>query len=68
MINRPASAERSVVPVHVWTRLAADRRARAIHLMAQLAFNLVLAQSDLIAKETKHVKSTRYTQNPARTP
>lgn len=65
MIDQPASAEHHVVPIHVWTRLTADRRARAIRLMAQLAFNLVLAQFDLPVKELDYVKSTDHTKNPA---
>jgi hypothetical protein len=64
MTDQPASTERHVAPVHVWTRLAADRQARAIRLMAQLAFNLVLAQFDLPVKEFDYVEPTGHTQNP----
>jgi hypothetical protein len=65
MIDQPASTENSTSPVHVWTRLTADCRARAIHLMVQLAFNLVLAQSDALVKESCYDKPTHRTQNPA---
>jgi hypothetical protein len=68
MINQPTSVERRVVPVHVWAELEIDRRIRAIRLMTQLAFNLVLAQSDLLVKESSHVEPTYYPQDPARTP
>jgi hypothetical protein len=65
MINQPTPTEHHVTPVHIWTRLTADRRARAIRLMAQLAFNLVLAQFDLPVKELDYVKSTDHTKDPA---
>jgi hypothetical protein len=68
MINQPASVERRVVPVHVWAELEIDHRVRAIRLMTQLAFNLVLAQSDLLVKEPKYVEPTHYPQDPTRTP
>ena len=45
------SAEVPVSPAQVWARLAVDCRTRAIRLMAQLAFNLVVAQTDLTTKE-----------------
>jgi hypothetical protein len=65
MIDQLISTENRVEPVHVWTRLTADRRAGAIRLMAQLAFNLVLAQSDSLVKEPRYDKPTHRTQNPA---
>jgi hypothetical protein len=68
MINQPASVGRRVVPVHVWAELEVDRRIRAIRLMTQLAFNLVLAQSDLLVKESSYVEPTYCPQDPARTP
>jgi len=65
MIDQPVSTEYRAGPVHVWARLTADRRAGAIRLMAQLAFNLVLAQSDPLVKEPSNDKPTHRTQNPA---
>jgi len=65
MIDQPVSTENRVGPVHVWARLTADRQAGAIRLMAQLAFNLVLAQSDSLVKEPCYDKPTHRTQNPA---
>ena len=38
MINQLVPNGHRVVAVHVWEYLAADRRARAIRLMAQLPF------------------------------
>jgi hypothetical protein len=65
MIDQPVSTENRVRPVHVWTRLTADRQAGAIRLMARMAFNLVLAQSDSLVKEPCYDKPTHRTQNPA---
>jgi hypothetical protein len=65
MIDQLISTENRIRPVHVWTGLTADHRAGAIRLMAQLAFNLVLAQSDLLVKEPGYDKPTRRPQNPA---
>jgi hypothetical protein len=65
MLDQLVSTENRVRPVHVWTRLTADRRVGAIRLMAQLAFNLVVTQSDLLVKEPRYDKPTRRTQNPA---
>jgi hypothetical protein len=52
------STARPVSPAQVWVRLAADLRARAIRLMAQLAFNLVAAQADSPIKESNHAIPT----------
>jgi hypothetical protein len=65
MINQLVPSGHRVVPVHVWEYLTADRRARAIRLMAQLAFNLVLAQSDSLVEEPCYAKPTHHPQNSA---
>ena len=65
MIDQPPPDEHHVAQVHVWSRLTTDRQAHAIRLMAQLAFNLVLAQFDLPVKEFDYVKPTDHTKNPA---
>lgn len=53
-------------PTQVWARLATDLQERAIHLMAQLAFNLVAAQSDgRPLQESDHVIPSHAPQNPA---
>lgn len=64
MLNQHVSIEHDLVSVQVWTQLTAELRARVILLMAQLAFNLVLAQTDLLVKEPNYVESTCSTQNP----
>jgi hypothetical protein len=63
MVDQPVSTEDHISPAHVWTRLTADCRARVIRLMAQLAFNLVVAQSNALVKESCYDKPTHRTQN-----
>lgn len=46
-------------PVQVWARLTVDLKQRVIHLMAQLAFNLVTAQSDWSTKESDYAQHTQ---------
>lgn len=66
MSHQSSSADRYVLsPAQVWTRLAAECRTRAICLMAQMAFNLVAAQSDAFIQESNHVLPSRHTQNSA---
>jgi len=48
------ATDRRVLPAQVWVRLAADCRERAIRLMAQLAFNLVVVQAESPIKESDH--------------
>lgn len=48
----------------IWTHMAADLRERAIRLMAQLAFNLVVAQSDWPAKEYTRDLESRQAKDP----
>jgi len=58
-MSHPFSAtDRRISPAQVWARLAADYRARAIRLMAQLAFNLVAAQADSPIKEADYAVPT----------
>lgn len=58
-------AESSVTTAQVWVRLAADLQDRAIQLMAQLAFNLVAAQSGWQPlKESTHAVSPHTPQDP----
>jgi hypothetical protein len=54
-----------VIPGPVWACLARDLQERAIHLMAQLAFDLIADQSGWFAKESDHAKSPPQPQNPA---
>jgi hypothetical protein len=55
-MSRPSEPNRyAVLPAQVWVCLSADRRAQAIQLMAQLAFNLVKAQFHSPRMEATHV-------------
>lgn len=65
MSDQSPFTDRRTSPAQVWARLAADYQARAIRLMAQLAFNLVAAETDSPIKESDHVVSTCHAQNPA---
>jgi len=49
----------------IWARLATELQEQAIRLMAQLAFNLVVAQSDWPTKEYTHDLESRQTKDPA---
>ena len=56
----------SISPTQVWARLATELQGRAIRLMAQLAFNLVVAQSgwpDVKNKESNYVNLPHQSQN-----
>ena len=59
-----SSSEMSVSPAHIWACLAKDLQERAIRLMAQLAFNLVAAQSDWSVEEPDHAHPSQQPQNP----
>jgi sugar phosphate isomerase/epimerase len=57
-----------VSPAQVWAHLAIELQERAIRLMAQLAYNLVTAQSgwpNAKDKESKHVIQSYHPQDPA---
>jgi hypothetical protein len=43
------SDDENVPPIQVWKFLSVDRRFQIMRLLAQLAFNLVLAQSEPIS-------------------
>ena len=47
-----------VSPAQVWARLAADYQTRAIRLLAQLAFNLLVAQADSLVQEADYAVAT----------
>lgn len=55
-MSRPSQPNRhAVLPAQVWACLSAERRGKVIHLMAQLAFNLVKVQSEPLSEEVTHV-------------
>ena len=64
MSDQSLAIARPIAPAQVWVCLTADHRARAIRLMAQLAFNLVAAEADSPVKESDYVIPTHHTQNP----
>lgn len=53
----------SVPLAHIWISLAADRRGQAIRLMAQLAFNLITAESKPSRPESTHAIPSHAVQN-----
>lgn len=56
----------SGAPAQIWLALNADLQGRVIRLLAQLAFNLLSAQSESsINKETVYVRSSDQSQNSA---
>jgi hypothetical protein len=65
MSIQSSPAGRLVSPAQVWARLATDLQERAIHLMAQLAFNLVFTPSDDNGKEPSRGGTSQQTQDPA---
>jgi hypothetical protein len=55
-----------VSPTQVWAALASDLKAHAVWLLAQLAFNLVIAQAVRPTKEAPDVTAaSQQPQNPA---
>lgn len=64
MSQQTLSAELCPSLAQVWARLATELQEQAIRLMAQLAFNLVVAQSDWPEKEYTHDLPSRQTQDP----
>jgi hypothetical protein len=56
----------SVAPAKVWAALNADLQGRVLCLLAQLAFNLLITQTESpVNKETSDAHSSEQSQNPA---
>jgi hypothetical protein len=55
MSDLPASSDRGVLPAQIWSALATDFKTRVIWLLAQLAFNLVIAQAERDSQEVPNV-------------
>ena len=55
-----------VLPAEVWGCLSAEQRAKAIHCLAQLAFNFVKAQVISSIQEANHVIRPDSHQNSRR--
>lgn len=64
MHSPSAPADPCVSPVQVWPRLATDRQLRAVRLMAQLAFNLVVALADSAPKEPNYAVAPCHNEDP----
>ena len=51
MADQFSQSDLCVLPTQVWSSLATDLKAHAVWLLAQLAFNLVTAQTEPTTKE-----------------
>ena len=67
MSQQTLSSELSTSFAQVWTSLTADLQERIIRLMAQLALNLVVSQSNWAGKECSHDHIDQQKQDSART-
>lgn len=66
MSSLSALSTDSIAPSKVWATLNAELQARALRLLAQLAFNLLVAQAQpLIKKEAFDAHSSVQSQTPA---
>ena len=66
MSEQPAPSDRCMSPAQVWPTLATECKTRVVWLLAQLAFNLVMAQAERNAQEVAHAAlSSRQPQNSA---
>ncbi len=65
MPHQSSQAHHFVLPAQVWPALAADLQADAVWLLAQLAFNLVIAQKEQSREEVSDVSSSQQSQNPS---
>ncbi len=63
MVHQTSFTNHRASSAPIWTRLATEHRAQVIRLMAQLAFKLVVAQSNSPIKEGQHAVATGHTQN-----
>jgi len=55
MSDQPTPSDRCVLPTQVWSALATDLKTRVIWLLAQLAFNFVIAQAERDSQEVSDV-------------
>src|SRR5215510_12328365 len=67
MADQFSQSDLCVLPTQVWSSLATELKAHAVWLLAQLAFNLVTAQTEPTTKEALDVTVSSYIcQNPPR--
>jgi len=64
MSQQMVSTDLHLSLAQVWAHLATELREQTIRLMAQLAFNLVVAQSDWPAKEYTRDLESRQAKDP----
>jgi hypothetical protein len=55
MSDLPTPSDRGVLPAQIWSALATDLKTRLIWLLAQLAFNVVIAQAERNSEEVSNV-------------
>ena len=67
MSQQTLSSELSTSVAQVWASLTAELQERIIRLMAQLALNLVVSQSNWPGKECSHDLIDQQEQDSART-
>jgi hypothetical protein len=66
MSDHLAPSNRCVSPAQVWPALATECKTRVVWLLAQLAFNRVMAQVACNSQEVSHAAlSSRQLQNSA---
>jgi len=66
MSTSTAPSANSVAPSKVWAALNADLQGRVLRLLAQLAFRLLITQTELpVNKETSDAYSSEQSQNQA---
>ena len=63
MIAQKGRSPRSSSLPPVWIELGSERQTQAIQMMAQLAFNVLMAQFEGRQKEEKNVKPIGRTQS-----
>lgn len=59
MFQKSNAPKRCPIAKQVWVCLAVEQRAQAIRLMAQMAFNYVVAQVTTFDQEREHVSLNR---------
>ena len=62
MAKQGLSSPGHILPVQVWAGLPAERRAKAVRLMVQLAFKLITTKLDWM-QEVNDVKPIKHPQS-----
>lgn len=64
MFEKTTATKGYPLPQQVWVCLSTERRAAVIRLMAQLAFNVIEAQSVAFSQEKYHVTHQQPEDSP----